>query len=65
MSRPTIWRVRVKRSIEAWVDVLALTAAAAEADALKVPGVISVFGKSAIRGDQAALPEPAPGVKED
>lgn len=65
MPRQLIWRVRVKRAIEAWVDVQAPTAETAEADAIKLPGVISVFGKTAIRGDQAALPEPAAGVMEE
>lgn len=63
MPRQLIWRVRVKRAIEDWVDVQAPTAALAELEAAKVPGIISVFGKSAIRGDQAALPERPPGVE--
>lgn len=65
MPRQLIWRVRVKRAIEDSVDVQAATAAQAEADAINLPGVISVFGKSAIRGDQAALPERPLGVRED
>lgn len=65
MSRLTTWRVRVKRAMEVWVDVQATTAVEAEADAVKLPGVISVFGKSAIRGDEAALPERPPGVREE
>jgi hypothetical protein len=65
MPRLTIWRVRVKRAIEAWVDVQATSAVQAEADAINLPGVISVFGKSAIRGDEAALPERPAGVRED
>ena len=40
------------------------TAEQAEALAAVVPHVISVFGKSAIRGDQANLPERPPGVEE-
>lgn len=65
MPRLTMWRVRVKRSIEVWVDVQAVTAADAEAGAANLPGVISVFGKSAIRGDEAALPERPAGVREE
>lgn len=65
MSRLTMWRVRVKRATEVWVDVQATTAHEAEAEAIKLPGVISVFGKSAIRGDEAALPERPAGVREE
>ena len=65
MSRLTMWRVRVRRSMEVWVDVQAPTAIDAEVEAVKLPGVISVFGKSAIRGDEAARPEPPPGVREE
>lgn len=65
MSRLIIWRVRVKRSMEVWVDVQAHSATEAEAGAANLPGVISVFGKSAIRGDEAALPERPPGVREE
>lgn len=60
----TMWRVRVKLSTEVWVDVQAVTAAEAEAGAANLPGVLSVFGKSAIRGDEAALPERPAGVQE-
>ena len=65
MSRSPVWRVRVNRSIEAWVDVEATTAAAAEIGAAKVPGVISVFGRSAVRGDIAEMPERPAGVREE
>jgi len=65
MARLTIWRVRVRRSVEAWVDVEADTAALAEVEAQKVPGVLSVFGKSAIRGDEAAMPERPAGVRDE
>lgn len=65
MARPTIWRVRVSRCIEAFVDVSAHDDAEAEAEAAKVPGVVSVFARSAIRADQVATPEPAIGVRED
>ena len=64
MARRIIWRVRVKRSIEAWVDVEAFNARDAELEAAKVPGVLSVFDKSAIRGDEAARPEPPEGVRD-
>lgn len=65
MPRLIIWRVRVRRAVEVWVDVQAVTAAEAEASATNLPGVISVFGKSAIRGDEAALPERPAGVRDE
>ena len=64
MTRPTIWRVRVVRGREEWVDVLAVNAAQSEIEAGKLPGVISVFGRSAIRGDEAMVPERLPGVED-
>lgn len=64
MKRPTMWRVRVQRAMEVFVDVQATSAEQAEAEAAKVPGVVSVFGKSAIRVDQANRPEPPAGVED-
>lgn len=65
MARSIIWRVRVKRAIESWVEVQAPSAIEAETEAYKVPGVISVFGRSAIRADETAAPEPPAGVMDD
>ena len=65
MARPENWRVRVKSAIETWVEVPAYSAVGAEVEAAKVPGVISVFGKSAIRANLASEPEPMAGVRED
>jgi len=65
MPRSIVWRVRVKRAMESWVEVQALSAAQAEIEAAKVPGVINVFGRSAIRADESAAPEPPAGVRED
>lgn len=65
MSRPIIWRVRVKRSIEDWVEVSADSGPRAEVEAAVIPGVISVFGKSAVRGDEIAAPVRPTGVSED
>lgn len=62
--RPKTWRVRVKRSVEVWVDVESETARGAEIEAVKVPGVISVFERSAISGDEVAAPERPVGVRE-
>ena len=64
MARSIIWRVRVNRATESWVEVQALSAAAAEIEAAKVPGVINVFGRSAIRSDESTAPEPPVGVME-
>lgn len=65
MTRQPSWRVRVRRSVEDWVSVEAQNQMQAEAEAAKVPGVIMVFGSSAIRADfvpETARPE---GVRED
>lgn len=51
--------------MEVWVDVQSYSAGEAEAGAANLPGVLSVFGKSAIRGDEAALPERPTGVREE
>ena len=52
MARPSLWRVRVNRVNEAWVEVDAYSDVEAEAKARSVPGVVSVFGRSAIRVDE-------------
>lgn len=65
MARPQPWRVRVRRAIETWVDVEATSGPEAESEAAKVPGVISVFGRSALRGDESAKPLPLPGVEDE
>ncbi len=59
MAKPRIpiWRVRVKRAEEVWIDVEAATAELAEIEAIKVPFVIAVFGKSAIPGEQRLFQE--------
>jgi hypothetical protein len=59
------WRVRVKRSIEDWVDVIADDPLQAELQAASIPGVISVFGKSAISGMRAVDQVPAAGVMDE
>lgn len=63
--RPITWRVRVSRCMESWVEISARNAAQAEEEALKVPGVMRVFGKSAIRADEVAAPERPAGVRDD
>jgi hypothetical protein len=62
--RPTMWRVRVKRSVEVWVDVQGISATDAENQAGNLPGITHVFPKSAIRGDEANRPERQIGVEE-
>ncbi len=65
MSRLLPWRVRVKLSVETWVDVDAPTAKIAEQEAAKLPNVISVFGLSATPADKLAeAPRPV-GVQEE
>ena len=63
--RQATWRVRVKRAAEVWVDVEAPSAIEAETEAAKVPGVVHVFGRSAVRGDEAAMPERPAGVRDE
>jgi len=63
--RPIIWRVRVERKVESWVDVLAHSGHEAEVEAAKVPNVVNVFSQSAIRGDEAARPELPEGVRDE
>ena len=58
------WRVRVQRAEEVWVAVEAETAAEAEAKAVGLPRVVSVFGRSAVPGDYIAS-DPFPSVQED
>ena len=65
MARLTPWRVRVKLAVEGWVDVEAPTAVVAEAEAVKLPGVISVFKSSAIPANQLAEARPPEGVQEE
>lgn len=52
MRKQMIWRVRVRRAVEEWVDIQADTALQAEEQAAMLPQVLSVFGKSAMRGDR-------------
>lgn len=64
MTRRLPWRVRVQRNVESWVDVEAMTAVEAEAEAKNVSGVTNVFPKSAIRTDVFTEPKPSQGVEE-
>jgi hypothetical protein len=45
--------------------VLAFSGFEAEEEAHKIPGVVSVFAKSAIKSDEAMAPEPLAGVREN
>lgn len=51
MRKQNIWKVRVRRAVEDWVDVQADTGPEAEVLAASIPQVISVFGKSAMPGN--------------
>jgi hypothetical protein len=62
--RPVPWRVRVKRAEEVWVDVAAVSAIDAEIEAAKLPRVLAVFNRSAIRADEKAPEERPAGVSE-
>jgi hypothetical protein len=64
MARPLTWRVRVRRATETWIDVEAMTAAEAEEAARGVPGVLSVFHRSAVLPREVGEERP-PGVRED
>jgi hypothetical protein len=63
--RAAIWRVRVKRAIESWVEVQAASAAEAEREAAKVPGVVSVFARSAATGDEIVQEGQPLGVRDE
>jgi hypothetical protein len=55
-TRIPVWRVRVKKVTEDWIDVEAMTPELAEQEAAKVPFVLSVFPKSAMRGEISLFP---------
>ena len=65
MRRQKTWRVRVKRAVEDWVDVKADDALLAEQLAANIPGVISVFGRSAIPGGKPVTQDFIMGVVND
>jgi hypothetical protein len=52
MRRQQTWRVRVRRTIEDWVDVQADTILEAEEKAADLPNVARVLTGSTIRGDK-------------
>lgn len=64
--RKAIWRVRVRKVVEDWVEVTAGSALEADAEAAKVPGVVGVVLGLTIPGDKLAGPVTEPlGVKEE
>lgn len=65
LRRRKLWRVRVRRSIECWVEVSAFTKGEAEKEAAVTPGVLSVFARSAIPADVGDDPEREPARVED
>jgi hypothetical protein len=58
------WRVRVWRKIEDWIEVQAEDTLQAEAIAITMPGVISVFGQ-VIPANKAVERLPPVGVLDD
>lgn len=58
-----VWRVRVKRAVEDWVELSAESGEQAECEAAKLPGILSVFSRSAILGNKLAK-EPFVGVED-
>lgn len=66
MRRQKLWRVRVNRAVEEWVDVSADTPLQAEQLAANLPKVISVFAGSALKGDKpVGTYVPAAGIEDD
>lgn len=66
MLKQQRYRVRVMRKVEDWVEVLALDQNQAEQEAVKMPHVLSVFSKSAIRADRPIMNNVVPsGIMED
>lgn len=65
MYKKNIWRVRVRRAVEDWVDVQADTGAEAEVLAAQLPQVLSVFGKSAMPGNITKEYAKPHGVADD
>lgn len=65
MRKQKIWRVRVYRKIEDWVDVSADTPLQAEQQASILPGVLSIFSGLTIRGDKPISQLSPVGVVED
>lgn len=59
------FRVRVRKLVEAWVDVEAVSAIEAERQAVMLPGVVSVFEFSAIpTGKPVNSAVPEVGIEE-
>jgi len=52
MNKQKLWRVRVMRRAEDWVEIRAESAVQAEQQAATLPFIISVFARSAIPGDK-------------
>ena len=59
------FRVRVRRSIEDWVDVQAASPQQAEVLAAAVPGVMNVFPRSAVRADLIAGARLPAGIEDE
>lgn len=59
------WRVRVRKTIEDWLDITADTKELAEQEASTKPGVISVFVGSTISGERPVIGNTQMGVMDD
>ncbi len=65
MRRQKLWRVRVTRAVEEWVDVQADTPLQAEQLAASMPRVLSVLTGNTIRGDRPIDRIQDAGVEDD
>lgn len=57
-----LWRVRVRMSVENWLEIPAATAREAEAQAATRPHVLQVLTGSSVRGEKRA---DRPGIQEN
>lgn len=64
-NKKKLWRVRVYRKVEDWVEVRADDHMEAERLAGQLPNVISVFGRSAIPADKPLVTTDPRGVLGD
>lgn len=63
-ERPRVWRVRVLRQLEDWVEVRASNRQAAEAAALTLPGVKELRGVTVLGDKPVAYRRPT-GIEDE
>lgn len=63
-ARPRPWRVRVRKTVEDWVEVVAASAAEAETIAAGRPGVVSVFAGSTLSAEKPVKDRVQPAVED-